>query len=301
MLIIPASARTLVASFLARAVADEIIPPSVLRNAAFLSLGGEVVKGARRLLSRCIVCAAVRCVPITGGAVFLFYSNRVRDRSPQLARIDSARQALSQLPLIAGRRVHWVCLTWSLFSFGPAPLRGAHAHSPLIIRLLNCVARVSFSCLGCSKYLSFLSGRAIVCYSLATRDHVLSRLEHVWGPGDGRPVGDLKVAIDQVGGKSRLRCLKAGEMLVIGPGNALWAPILYRLKKQLDTSHWGALKVRSAFREGGLFVLAECMVISRIVILSPTLCRYRLLVIPLTCSCWWSTFCLVSWTRPRRA
>lgn len=40
------------ASFLARAVADEIIPPSVLRNAAFLSLGGEVVKGARRLLSR---------------------------------------------------------------------------------------------------------------------------------------------------------------------------------------------------------------------------------------------------------
>eukprot|EP00904_Undaria_pinnatifida_P000488 jgi/Undpi1/1043/HiC_scaffold_10.g04506.m1 len=75
------NARTLVASFLARAVADEIIPPSVLRNAAFLSLGGEVVKGARRLLSR---------------------------------------------------------------------------------------------------------------------DHVLSRLEHVWGPGDGRPVEDLKVAIDQL-------------------------------------------------------------------------------------------------------
>ncbi|CAM9868389.1 unnamed protein product, partial [Ectocarpus sp. 12 AP-2014] len=75
------NARTLVASFLARAVADEIIPPSVLRNAAFLSLGGEIVKGARRLLSR---------------------------------------------------------------------------------------------------------------------DHVLSRLEHVWGPGDGRPVEELKVAIDQV-------------------------------------------------------------------------------------------------------
>lgn len=32
------------------------------------------------------------------------------------------------------------------------------------------------------------------------RDHVLSRLEHVWGPGDGRPVQDLKVAIDQVSG-----------------------------------------------------------------------------------------------------
>lgn len=31
-----------------------------------------------------------------------------------------------------------------------------------------------------------------------SRDHVLSRLEHVWGPGDGRPVEDLKVAIDQV-------------------------------------------------------------------------------------------------------
>lgn len=30
------------------------------------------------------------------------------------------------------------------------------------------------------------------------RDHVLSRLERVWGPGDGRPVEDLKVAIDQV-------------------------------------------------------------------------------------------------------
>lgn len=32
----------------------------------------------------------------------------------------------------------------------------------------------------------------------AVRDHVLSRLERVWGPGDGRPVEDLKVAIDQV-------------------------------------------------------------------------------------------------------
>lgn len=31
-----------------------------------------------------------------------------------------------------------------------------------------------------------------------TRDHVLSRLEHVWGPGDGRPVEELKVSIDQV-------------------------------------------------------------------------------------------------------
>lgn len=30
------------------------------------------------------------------------------------------------------------------------------------------------------------------------RDHVLSRLERVWGPGDGRPVEELKVAIDQV-------------------------------------------------------------------------------------------------------
>ncbi|CAM9204107.1 unnamed protein product, partial [Sphacelaria rigidula] len=76
------NARTLVASFLARAVADEILPPSVLRNAAFLSLGGEIVKGARRLLS--------------------------------------------------------------------------------------------------------------------SRDHVLSRLERVWGPGDGRPVEELKVAIDQL-------------------------------------------------------------------------------------------------------
>lgn len=46
------SARSHVASFLARAVADEILPPSVLRNAAFQSLGGEIVIAARRLLSR---------------------------------------------------------------------------------------------------------------------------------------------------------------------------------------------------------------------------------------------------------
>ncbi|CAN0320601.1 unnamed protein product, partial [Laminaria digitata] len=39
---------------------------------------------------------------------------------------------------------------------------------------------------------------AAVVVATVCRDHVLSRLEHVWGPGDGRPVEDLKVAIDQV-------------------------------------------------------------------------------------------------------
>ena len=33
---------------------------------------------------------------------------------------------------------------------------------------------------------------------LLSRDHVLSRLERVWGPGDGRSVHELKVAIDQL-------------------------------------------------------------------------------------------------------
>eukprot|EP00953_Heterococcus_sp_UTEX-ZZ885_P024473 13384-Heterococcus_DN1.PRE.2 len=33
---------------------------------------------------------------------------------------------------------------------------------------------------------------------LLSRDHVISRLERVWGPGDGRPVEELKVAIDQL-------------------------------------------------------------------------------------------------------
>ncbi|CAM9519282.1 unnamed protein product [Chrysoparadoxa australica] len=75
------NARTLVASFLARAVVDEILPPSFLSNPHIVSLGGDIVEGARRLLSR---------------------------------------------------------------------------------------------------------------------DHVLSRLEKVWGPGDGRPVEELKVAIDQL-------------------------------------------------------------------------------------------------------
>ncbi len=33
---------------------------------------------------------------------------------------------------------------------------------------------------------------------LLSRDHVGARIERVWGPGDGRSVPELKVAIDQL-------------------------------------------------------------------------------------------------------
>jgi programmed cell death protein 4 len=33
---------------------------------------------------------------------------------------------------------------------------------------------------------------------LLSREHYGVRLERVWGPGDGRPVADLKVAMDQL-------------------------------------------------------------------------------------------------------
>jgi programmed cell death protein 4 len=46
------AARPLVSSFLARAVVDEILPPSFLRNPEIAGLGGDIVKGARSLLSR---------------------------------------------------------------------------------------------------------------------------------------------------------------------------------------------------------------------------------------------------------
>lgn len=74
-------ARNMVASFLARAVVDEVLPPSYLRNPDVANLGADIVENARRMLSR---------------------------------------------------------------------------------------------------------------------DHALSRVERVWGPGDGRPVEELKVAIDQL-------------------------------------------------------------------------------------------------------
>jgi len=34
--------------------------------------------------------------------------------------------------------------------------------------------------------------------SLLTREHCTARLEKVWGPGDGRPVAELKTVIDQL-------------------------------------------------------------------------------------------------------
>ena len=43
-------------------------------------------------------------------------------------------------------------------------------------------------------------GRESINYAkrMLSRDHVGARLERVWGPGDGRPVEELKVAIDQL-------------------------------------------------------------------------------------------------------
>lgn len=34
--------------------------------------------------------------------------------------------------------------------------------------------------------------------SLLSREHCTARLEKVWGPGDGRPVAELKEVIDQL-------------------------------------------------------------------------------------------------------
>jgi programmed cell death protein 4 len=34
--------------------------------------------------------------------------------------------------------------------------------------------------------------------SLLSREHCTARLERVWGPGDGRPVAELKVEMDQL-------------------------------------------------------------------------------------------------------
>lgn len=33
---------------------------------------------------------------------------------------------------------------------------------------------------------------------LLSREHCTARLEKVWGPGDGRPVSELKIVIDQL-------------------------------------------------------------------------------------------------------
>jgi programmed cell death protein 4 len=44
------------------------------------------------------------------------------------------------------------------------------------------------------------SGEIVIekAISLLTREHSTARLERVWGPGDGRPVDELKVAMDQL-------------------------------------------------------------------------------------------------------
>lgn len=46
------SAREMLAKFLARAVVDEVLPPSFLADAVISNLGGEVVEHAKRMLSR---------------------------------------------------------------------------------------------------------------------------------------------------------------------------------------------------------------------------------------------------------
>mmetsp|Transcript_19420 Transcript_19420/g.28774 ORF Transcript_19420/g.28774 Transcript_19420/m.28774 type:complete len:394 (+) Transcript_19420:52-1233(+) len=56
------SARTYVSSFLARAIVDEILPPSFLRNNEIVSIGGDIVKGATNLLSRDHVLSRVERV-----------------------------------------------------------------------------------------------------------------------------------------------------------------------------------------------------------------------------------------------
>jgi programmed cell death protein 4 len=45
-------AKTMLASFLARAVVDEVLPPSFLSDSVVCNLGGEIVEQARLLLSR---------------------------------------------------------------------------------------------------------------------------------------------------------------------------------------------------------------------------------------------------------
>lgn len=43
-------------------------------------------------------------------------------------------------------------------------------------------------------------GGKIIDFSkrMLSREHVGARIERVWGPGDGRPVNDLKIAVDQL-------------------------------------------------------------------------------------------------------
>lgn len=43
-------------------------------------------------------------------------------------------------------------------------------------------------------------GEAVIekAISLLTREHSTARLERVWGPGDGRPVNEIKIEMDQI-------------------------------------------------------------------------------------------------------
>jgi programmed cell death protein 4 len=46
------SARDMIATFLARGVIDEVLPPSFLADVVVRNLGGEIVEHAKRMLSR---------------------------------------------------------------------------------------------------------------------------------------------------------------------------------------------------------------------------------------------------------
>lgn len=48
-------------------------------------------------------------------------------------------------------------------------------------------------------FLSSRSGEVIeAAVRLLSMEHCGTRLEHAWGPGDGRPVGEIKISMDQL-------------------------------------------------------------------------------------------------------
>lgn len=48
-------------------------------------------------------------------------------------------------------------------------------------------------------FIAGLGGDIVICArNLLSREHVGAKIQRVWGPGDGRPVDELKIAIDQL-------------------------------------------------------------------------------------------------------
>lgn len=89
--------------------------------------------------------------------------------------------------------------------------------------------------------------------TLLSREHCTARLERVWGPGDGRPVGELKVEMDQML-QEYLMSRELGKPCQIPPSlgvennvNSLFALTMWshvpvdecaRCVKELDASHY---------------------------------------------------------------